>query len=80
MNLEIITPSVDLYKGEVKLVKVPGIKDPFTILRNHAPIISILEKGTIKIINEENEPFSFDISGGVIEVNRNKIVVLADIA
>ena len=80
MNLEIITPVENLYKGEVKLVKVPGIKDPFTILRNHAPIISILDKGTIKIINKENEPSFIEILGGVIEVNRNKIVVLADIA
>lgn len=80
MNLEIITPAENLYKGEVNIVKVPGIKDPFTILRNHAPIISILKKGTIKIITKENESSSFDILGGVIEVNRNNIVVLADIA
>jgi len=80
MNLEIITPVENLYKGEVDLVKVPGIKDPFTILRNHAPIISILEKGTIKIIDKQNESYYFDISGGIIEVNRNKIMVLADMA
>jgi F-type H+-transporting ATPase subunit epsilon len=79
MNLEIITPAENLYKGEVRLVKVPGIKSPFTVLRNHAPIISVLEKGTIKIISEENESSSFEISGGIIEVNRNKIMVLADI-
>lgn len=79
MTLEIITPAEKLYEGEVKLVKVPGTKGSFAILRNHAPIISTLEKGSIKIIGQDNKTSYVDIAGGIIEINRNNIVVLADI-
>ncbi len=79
MDLEIITPAERLYKGEVNIVMVPGTKGPFTILKNHAPIISTLEKGTIKIIDKDNEISYVEVLGGIVEVNRNKIIVLADI-
>lgn len=79
MNLEILTPGERLFEGKVKLVKVPGTKGSFAILRNHAPIISTLQQGSIKIIGQDNKTSFIDIKGGIIEVNRNKIVVLADI-
>lgn len=79
VNLEIITPAERLYQGEVNLVRVPGTKGPFTILRNHAPIISTLEKGTVKIVDKQNETSYIEVLGGIVEVNRNKIIVLADI-
>ena len=79
MNLEIISPGEKLYDGKVKFVKVPGTMGSFAILRNHAPIISTLEKGSIKIISQDNKTSYVDIAGGIIEVNKNKIVVLADI-
>ena len=79
MNLEIITPAEKLYQGEVNLVRVPGTNGPFTILRNHAPIISTLEKGTVKIVDKQNETSYIEVLGGIVEVNRNKIIVLADI-
>lgn len=79
MNIEIITPEEKLFEGRVKFVKVPGKMGSFAILRNHAPIISTLEKGSIKIVGQDNKTTYIDIAGGVIEVNRNKIVVLADI-
>ena len=79
MNLEIITPGEKLYEGKVKLVKVPGTKGSFAILKNHAPIISTLQEGSIKIIGQDNKTSYIDIKSGIIEVNRNKIVVLADI-
>ncbi len=78
MNLEIITPGEKLFEGEVKLIKVPGTKGSFAILRNHAPIISTLQEGSIKIIGQDNKTSYIDIKGGIIEVNRNRIVVLAD--
>ncbi len=79
MNLEIITPGEKLFQGEVNIVSVPGTKGPFTILKNHAPIISTLEKGTVKIVDKHNETTYIDVLGGIVEVNRNKIIVLADI-
>ncbi len=78
MFLEIITPDRKLFTGEVKLVQVPGTKGSFEILKNHAPIISSLKKGTVKVINQQDQEDFFDIEGGVIEVKKNKIVILSE--
>lgn len=78
MNLQIITPDKTVFKGEVKLVQVPGSKGSFQILRNHAPIISTLDPGDVKIIDEEDKTSFISISGGVIEVKNNKIIILAE--
>ena len=77
MKVEIITPDKKLYSGEADLVKVPGSKGSFEILTKHAPLISTLEKGQIKIIEKDNKPVFFDISGGVVEVHKNIITILA---
>lgn len=78
MFLEIITPDKNIFEGEVKLVRVPGSKGAFELLKNHAPIISTLEKGTIKVIDvNDNEQF-FEIDGGVIENKANKIILLVE--
>jgi F-type H+-transporting ATPase subunit epsilon len=78
MYLEIITPEKKLFSGEVKLVKVPGSKGSFEILKNHAPIISTLEQGTIKILSPEGSETFFTIGGGVVEAKENKIIILAE--
>ena len=80
MLLEIIAPDQKLYSGEVDLVQVPGSKGSFEILRNHAPIISTLEQGQIRIVDQKGGTTLFDVDGGVIEVKNNKIIVLAEIA
>ncbi|MFO7657984.1 MAG: ATP synthase F1 subunit epsilon [Bacteroidales bacterium] len=80
MRLEIITPEKKLYEGEVTLVRVPGSKGSFEVLKNHAPIISTLESGTVRIVSDNKDDLFIDIDGGVIEVQRNKIIVLADIS
>ena len=59
MYLEIITPDKKLFEGEVNLIKIPGSKGDFEILKNHAPIISTLEKGTIKIQDSNNKKHFF---------------------
>ena len=78
MFLEIITPDRTLFTGEVKLIQVPGTKGSFEILKNHAPIISTLEQGTIKIIDQQDQEDFYDILGGVIEVKKNKVVILSE--
>lgn len=80
MLLEIIAPDQKLFEGEVDLIQVPGSKGSFEILRNHAPIISTLDKGRIKIIDQKGGTLFFDIDGGVIEAKNNKIIVLAESA
>ena len=79
MHLEIVTPDKKIYVGEIKLIQVPGSKGSFEVLNNHAPIISTLEQGRIKLIENNDKKIFFDIEGGVIEVSKNKIIVLADI-
>ena len=78
MLLEIIAPDHQLYSGEVDLVQVPGSKGSFQILRNHAPIISTLDKGQIRIVNQKGADTFFDVDGGVIEAKNNKIIILAE--
>jgi F-type H+-transporting ATPase subunit epsilon len=80
MLLEIISPDQNLYSGEVDLVQVPGSKGSFEILRNHAPLISTLEEGRIKIVDVKGGTTFFEVNGGVIEVKNNKIIVLAETA
>ena len=77
MYLEIITPDKKLYSGEVTLVHVPGTSGQFEILNNHAPVISTLTKGKVRIKSSEGEQ-SFDVNGGMVEVLKNKVVVLAE--
>ncbi|MBK6285649.1 MAG: ATP synthase F1 subunit epsilon [Draconibacterium sp.] len=78
MYLEIITPDRKIFEGEVSLVQVPGSKGMFTILKNHAPIISTLEKGTIKVEDISGKEYEFNVGGGVIENSANKVIVLVE--
>lgn len=78
MQLEIITPDQKVFAGDVKLVKVPGSKGSFEILKNHAPIISTLDSGKVKIIDMQDKTVFYEISGGVIEVKQNNIIILAE--
>lgn len=78
MLLEIIAPDQQLYYGEVDLVQVPGSKGSFEILKNHAPLVSTLDQGKIKIVDQKGATTFFDVDGGVIEVKNNKIIVLAE--
>jgi len=92
MKLEIISPEAVLLQSEVKSVAVPGVNGEFQILDNHAPIVSILQEGLIKIdgnitLNENvKKKFSKNdegrwtlfINSGTLEMNNNKVIILAD--
>ncbi len=78
MILEIIAPDHHLYSGEVDLIQVPGSNGSFQILRNHAPIISTLDHGRIKVVDQKGTVTFFEVDGGVIEAKNNKIIVLAE--
>ena len=78
MTLEIITPEKELYNGIVTSVKVPGSAGEFEILNNHASIVSSLINGNIRVINDKQEELNFNIKSGVIEMQKNKIVILAE--
>ena len=77
MLLEIITPDKSIFKGEVESATFPGSEGSFQVLNNHAPLISSLEKGKITYRTSSGE-FDVMVNGGVVEVLKNKIVVLAE--
>lgn len=77
MHLEIITPDKKVFSGEISAVQVPGSKGSFSVLEYHAPIISTLEEGRIKVVERGAETF-YQISGGIIEVKDNKVYILAE--
>ena len=96
MQLEIITPEMEIFKGEADAVQFPGLEGSFQVLKGHAPIISALTEGEVKV----NLPTSFEanedtnsqikvdgsnakvirvsIKGGVIEMQNDRIIVLAE--
>ena len=91
MFLEIVTPEATLFSGEVESLAVPGVRGEFQMLTDHAPIISLLKQGFVKIYGEieleEEVQDKFEkkskgtwlaISSGTIELKDNKIIVLAD--
>jgi F-type H+-transporting ATPase subunit epsilon len=77
VKLEIITPEKRLFDGKVKLVQVPGTIGSFEILKNHAPIISTLTQGKIKVVTIADKQEFFEINSGIIEVKANAITILA---
>jgi F-type H+-transporting ATPase subunit epsilon len=93
MILEIVSPEATLFKGEVTSVSLPGVDGSFQILNNHAPIVSILKQGTVKIAapsfkfdkevaekftKVNDQNYTLDIVSGTIEMKDNKVIVLAD--
>lgn len=78
MIIEIITPDKKLFSGEVKVVQLPGSNGSFELLNNHAPIVSTLAAGKVRIVTDQNKELSFEIGGGVLEMNDNKVIILAE--
>lgn len=76
MRLTIITPEKELYSGKVKSVKLPGTTGQFEILNGHAPIVSSLQKGDVRVITDSGEKMMFPIEQGFVEVLRNEVSVL----
>lgn len=92
MFLEIVTPEASIFQGEVESVIVPGVVGQFQMLENHAPIVSLLQEGKVKVrgsftIDEayqdmftkgDNDYSELSIQSGTIELNDNKMIILVD--
>jgi F-type H+-transporting ATPase subunit epsilon len=86
MNLEILTPEKKLYSGEVYGVQMPGVSGSFEVLDKHAPLVSALKAGRVKVLKDKAALSSggqahvtfFDITGGFVEVLDNKCTLLAE--
>ena len=93
MFLEIVTPEASIFQGEVESVTVPGVDGEFQMLNNHAPIVSLLQEGKVRIKGDDisieeayRSKFTdvdkttrvLHIKSGTIELNENKIIILVD--
>lgn len=78
MTLEILTPDKKLFSGEVYGVQLPGIGGMFEVLDKHAPIVSALKSGKLKILKDKNTSTQYTIQGGFVEVLHNKASVLVE--
>jgi F-type H+-transporting ATPase subunit epsilon len=77
MYLEILTPDKKVFEGNVTIATFPGADGSFQVMDNHAPLISLLKEGVVEYKSKEATQ-SLTITGGVVEVLKNKVVLLAD--
>ncbi|HRJ28855.1 MAG TPA: ATP synthase F1 subunit epsilon [Cyclobacteriaceae bacterium] len=77
MHLEILTPEKKIFEGEVAIATFPGADGSFQIMDNHAPLISLLQEGTVEY-KDKGVNHNIQITGGVVEVLKNKVILLAD--
>jgi len=80
LKLEIITPEIKVYTGNVKSIKVPGKLSPFEVLIDHAPIVSSLLEGVIRFTDDQNIEHKYENGIGFIEVNKNEVAIFVDSA
>ncbi len=78
MTLEILTPEQKLFSGDVYGVQLPGITGSFEVLDKHAPMVSALKSGKMKVLKDKNTTVSFAIQSGFVEVLNNKTLVLVE--
>ena len=78
MILEILTPERKIFSGDVFGVQLPGISGLFEILDRHAPMVSALKAGKLKILKDKSSSSSYSIQGGFVEILNNKTTVLVE--
>lgn len=78
MEIEILSPTEQIFAGTVKQVNLPGANGSFEILENHAPIISTLTQGEVRIVDSQGQHHNFAITGGVVEQSNHKVLLLVD--
>lgn len=77
MHFEIVTPEKKIFEGEVTIITFPGADGSFQVMNNHAPLISLLKDGLVVYKSKEARE-QVKITGGVVEVLKNKVILLAD--
>jgi F-type H+-transporting ATPase subunit epsilon len=78
MTLDILTPEKKIYSGDVYGVQLPGVSGLFEVLDKHAPLVSALKKGTVKVLTNKTQTQSYNIQSGFVEVLNNKATVLVE--
>ena len=77
MHLEIVTAEKKIFEGDVSIATFPGSDGSFQVMNNHAPLISLLGEGIVEYKTHDQRQH-VHITGGVVEVLKNKVIVLAD--
>ena len=78
MHVEVITPEKQVFAGEAKVVSLPGSDGSLGILDNHAPLITTLREGTVKVTEAGGQVHELSVKGGTVEVLNNKVTILAE--
>lgn len=78
MIVEVISPDKVIFQGELSAVQLPGIDGSFEILDHHAPLVSILKEGSIKLVDSKKKETFIEVQGGVIEVLNNGVKILVE--
>ena len=78
MTLEILTPDKKIFSGDVYGVQLPGISGLFEVLDRHAPLVSALKAGSLKILKDKTSTVSYTIQSGFVEVLNNQTTVLVE--
>ncbi|MGE0588076.1 MAG: ATP synthase F1 subunit epsilon [Cyclobacteriaceae bacterium] len=77
MHLEIITPEKKVFEGEVTIATFPGTDGSFQVMNDHAPLVGLLKEGMV-VYKSKEATKEVKITGGVVEVLKNKVILLAD--
>ena len=79
LHLEIVTTDRTVFEGEVDMITVPGGGGEMGILPHHAPVLSTLKAGELKV-KKDGQTQEFSIGGGFIDIHNNRVIILADSA
>lgn len=79
-RLEIVTPKKVVYSAEVTSFSAPGVVGGFQVLQSHAPLLSAIDIGEVKVLDKDGKEARYATSGGFVEVRDNKVVLLAETA
>lgn len=79
-QLDIVTPAKTVYSGDVNSFTAPGVVGNFQVLFSHAPLLSAIGIGEIKVVESGGTQLHFATSGGFVEVKSNKVILLAESA
>jgi F-type H+-transporting ATPase subunit epsilon len=78
IHIQVVSPKETLYESDLLYAVFPGVGGEFAVFAAHAPLISTLQEGAIKCVEEEGKEKFFEVKGGFVEVSENKITVCVE--